>query len=804
MYRLILLISFLFAFQLFCQTQNNELSPYQFIPTPHQIELEKISDKSFYQKKDEWQKIIDTTWGKGLALSEKQNIFNTYVKALDKEFPLFSNLSFNWDSLKTHYYNQIDARTSRGRFAAIMSHLAYKLRDVHTYARDTDVLYNPLNPGIPILIVGSNDGNHFGAVLTVGQDSSIIVLKVVNNHPLNIEPGDIILGYEGVPWTDLVEELLDAELPIAGFWGGCKSAYYDAKLISAGMNWHLFESIDIKKQLTNEVISLSLSEMSSLPSDEVYPFSNEQLDIPNIPFPTHDGHKGSTVSYGILQNSNIGFIYLVAEKLNQSDYELQAAMNYLKETDGLIIDLRNNSGGSIHVTFNKAFNLLFNENINTFSSVSRCSPTSWELCFNGLINKFNITADDKYFYQKPIAVLVGPGCGSMGDIIVNRLLYHPNVRLFGKPTMGSPSFSRVVNEFDGWTIKYATSDMRSIKDPEFLLCQKEIPIDYPVWFNTTDVAKGYDTVLEEARKYISNVAHIYDVKLNTIYSNDDNRISAKIFNPNSHILSITAQIKNNSDIIDSLIWITEETQINEPINVSEFPKGIYKISIITKDTKDTRTHTLPNILKFTNTGPIKIENYITHFGNNGLIIKDMTLVNMAKQKTIPNVKVSLLSEDSSITNISRSLSFGNLIPEERRTVGTPIIVSIKEIRNYKFVAEISSDDNVFWYDTIYYKSPVYFVENKKLPVGYTLEPNYPDPFNPTTTIIYSIPKPSHVKIEVYDILGRIVKSLVNEQQEAGYHKTEFSSLNLSLGSGIYFYRLSSGRYSETKKMVLMK
>ncbi len=226
MYRLILLIPYIFAHQLFGQIQNNEPSPYLFIPTPHETELAQISEKSFYQKKDEWQNIIDTTWGEGLSLTGKQNIFNTYVKALDEEFPLFSNLSFNWDSLKTNYYNQINELTSRGRFAAIMSHLAYKLRDVHTYSRDTGVLYNPLNPGTPILIVGSNDGRHFGAVLTVGQDSSIIVLKVVNNHPLNLEPGDIILGYEGVPWTDLVEEFLDAELPIAGFWGGCKSAYY--------------------------------------------------------------------------------------------------------------------------------------------------------------------------------------------------------------------------------------------------------------------------------------------------------------------------------------------------------------------------------------------------------------------------------------------------------------------------------------------------------------------------------------------------------------------------------------------------
>ncbi len=94
--------------------------------------------------------------------------------------------------------------------------------------------------------------------------------------------------------------------------------------------------------------------------------------------------------------------------------------------------------------------------------------------------------------------------------------------------------------------------------------------------------------------------------------------------------------------------------------------------------------------------------------------------------------------------------------------------------------------------------------NETLPSDYSLEQNYPNPFNPTTTIIYSIPKQKHVTLKVFDILGRLVATLVNEQQEAGYHKAEFSSTDLNLGSGIYLYKLSSGRYSKTKKMILMK
>jgi hypothetical protein len=74
----------------------------------------------------------------------------------------------------------------------------------------------PLNPGTPILVDVSADGvflggvSHFGAGLTVLPDGSLLVYMVTPNHPLGLEPGDIVLGYEGVPWKNLVRELIAA------------------------------------------------------------------------------------------------------------------------------------------------------------------------------------------------------------------------------------------------------------------------------------------------------------------------------------------------------------------------------------------------------------------------------------------------------------------------------------------------------------------------------------------------------------------------------------------------------------------
>ena len=88
------------------------------------------------------------------------------------------------------------------------------------------------------------------------------------------------------------------------------------------------------------------------------------------------------------------------------------------------------------------------------------------------------------------------------------------------------------------------------------------------------------------------------------------------------------------------------------------------------------------------------------------------------------------------------------------------------------------------------------------PSNYSLEQNYPNPFNPSTTISYSLPKAGAVKLIVYDILGREVANLVNKEQNVGNYKVQFDASTLT--SGIYFYRLQSGGFVETKKLVLLR
>ncbi len=121
--------------------------------------------------------------------------------------------------------------------------------------------------------------------------------------------------------------------------------------------------------------------------------------------------------------------------------------------------------------------------------------------------------------------------------------------------------------------------------------------------------------------------------------------------------------------------------------------------------------------------------------------------------------------------------------------------------------------NNWWYYALDYEGAVELakqtlvvrIDNKlanPIPAMAFLEQNYPNPFNPTTTIKFRVPCSGFVSLKVYDVLGREVKTLVNDYREAGVHTVQFTGDNFA--SGVYFYRLHAGNFSETKKLVILK
>ena len=98
--------------------------------------------------------------------------------------------------------------------------------------------------------------------------------------------------------------------------------------------------------------------------------------------------------------------------------------------------------------------------------------------------------------------------------------------------------------------------------------------------------------------------------------------------------------------------------------------------------------------------------------------------------------------------------------------------------------------------------PTNVFNSMQAPKGYTLEQNYPNPFNPSTMIKYSLKKPGHVYLRIYNLNGQEIETIVDKYQAAGEHEITWQATGFS--SGVYFYKLQAGEFSETRKLILLK
>ncbi|MDP3582663.1 MAG: T9SS type A sorting domain-containing protein, partial [Ignavibacteria bacterium] len=114
------------------------------------------------------------------------------------------------------------------------------------------------------------------------------------------------------------------------------------------------------------------------------------------------------------------------------------------------------------------------------------------------------------------------------------------------------------------------------------------------------------------------------------------------------------------------------------------------------------------------------------------------------------------------------------------------------------------DHNLKWSDwsnVTMFNTPTSIAE-EAIPTEFKLGQNFPNPFNPVTEINYQLPSFSKVSLKVFDILGKEVTELVNQEQEAGSYRVKFDGSNLT--SGVYFYQLRADSFVGTKKLVLIK
>jgi hypothetical protein len=485
---------------------------------------------------EDWRAVIDSTWGVGLSTATKLLIFDLFWNDIDTKYPSFFNLNVNWDSLKSVYRPEIEAGVSRGRFAAIMSRMSSMLSDMHTHVADRPLATDSLKPGTPIFVVSgyqsmydremlSQEYCHFGASLSLLPDSSLLVYDAVPNHPLGLERGDIILGYDGFPWKMLYKELLAAELPFrySGTIGSNTRSMTHLLLTSAGENWHLFDTIDVIKYATMDTVHLATA---PLQGEKMKLYATSQMPIAGIPFPDID--HGHWVSWGVIDGTTIGYIY-VWNWTSNGDFpypttptgvDFRSAIQTLIEDygiSGLIIDSRYNTGGQFWECA-EGMKILFNEDQDIFEGDCRYrgddhySMTHYYGPTGG-ISKFAAT---QYLFDRPIAVLTSPFSISCGDFMPLQMRYHPMVRTFGLGTNGAFGTVGEVNLpgiSDDWIYVRAMSNFRLKDEPDKYLTHRDFPPDEEVWFDPDDVAKGDDTVVKRAVAWITSVSYAHDVKV---------------------------------------------------------------------------------------------------------------------------------------------------------------------------------------------------------------------------------------------------------------------------------------------------
>lgn len=789
--------------------------PLLFRPTNHDPNFTSFPKVSFYQSRNDWQAIIDSTWGPGLPLAAKVVIFDQFATALQNQFDGFLSLGMDqaaWDSLKIHYRSQIDSTTSRGGFSAIMNRLAKALRDAHTHAVDSSVVFTPLNPGVPLLMLsGYLTIEHFGAVLTALPDSSLLVLRAVANHPLGLQAGDIILGYEGVAWKVLLHELLDAGLPFIPNGIGAASAYSDFLLLGAGMNWHLFGTMDIIEYATGDTLHLPVAPMINLNIPPM--LNNEQVEIPGIPFP--DFFNGQIVSYGIINNTNVGYIYLFQEwPPTQADEQFAQAVNALKNTDGLIIDMRLNFGG--WAFFDEAFDILFNEFNFTVEDAYRISSTFFLLAPSNNAPVFEINPDPNTLYGHPIAVLLGPTCISMGDITAQRFHYHPTARFFGKPPGASMGDNSFISGISDWSIRYSISDMFHVSQPGNYLNRAEFPIDFPVWHNPDDAANGIDAVVEAALNWINSATYAYNVKPGSLFIRplqDTLTITANVSNPYNHNLSVAAIINTpDTVLVDSLPMFDDGNHGDSLAGDGLYgcflnpltAEDVFSISAGVTDLDSGHYHILTNASRFTTIGPVAVDSFaFNELIPNSLYTVSLYLRNDGSIATATNVTVEIETADTNVIDITHlPQSFGNIEPGQIEGSLVARIETQNNPNNINFSVYISSEERDFWSDSITVVLTGIADGEPNIPLEYALEQNYPNPFNPRTTIEFAIPKTGFVTLTIYDILGEKVATLISENLTAGSYKYQWETRGLV--SGVYFYRIEATDFVKSRKMLLIR
>jgi len=782
---------------------------------------------------NDWGEVIDSTWGVGQGATAQQQIFDTFWSLIDQQWSGFPNLSVSWDSIRTLYRPQIGPGLSRGRFFALMSRMTLELLEHHTYIYDNSVesVFGALNydansfhyrSGVPLIWFGTSWLDQLGAPVTPMPDSSGLVYRSDPKNPLGLEPGDLILGYEGVPWKVLYQKLMDYGVPLSRYWswglsttGSTAESRSHMALSAVGSNWGMFDTIDVVKYSTGDTLHLSTAPLATYTPSV---WATEQVPVAGVPMPQGNSTGAPAISWGVIQGTNIGYVY-AWDWSTASDPQLFTNaiydLRYNKKVQGLVIDFRMNSGGDGSYA-NGGLSQLFNFDPTAEMSFGERSSASNRLEFtltSASSMGFIPTASS---FDRPIAVLIGPACLSAGDYNAFRMRFHPMARSFGKPTNGAfvhqPGLMGTIS--GDWSYQIPQGCIYSNVPGEGYLVHKGVQPDEEVWLTREEVAHGKDDVVERALSWITSLAYAHDVAIVRSYSGhhlDSVLVKATLNNPLNHSAVLKAIITDTAGVVRDSVFLYNDglhgdghaadsiwgCRISIPAD-----KGLFGVSMQTDDLSQGSSRRLPGITGFATIGPLTLDSVAISPGLSQFALT-LYIRNNDSSMTVRGATVTLQCNDPWVTGIGAGAGLPDLPPGATKGTISSILINYDRSTTPAYLnlkAEMSIGRVTYWTDST--RSILTGIGRAPAsPAGYTLEQNYPNPFNPTTTIRYALPHRSQVFLEVHNTLGQMVAILARGEEESGFHEVNFDGSGLA--SGIYFYRLQAGTYQDTKKFVLL-
>ncbi|MBN1638144.1 MAG: carboxypeptidase regulatory-like domain-containing protein [Ignavibacteriales bacterium] len=358
---------------------------------------------------------------------------------------------------------------------------------------------------------------------------------------------------------------------------------------------------------------------------------------------------------------------------------------------------------------------------------------------------------------------------------------------------------------------------------------------------TTDVNGNFTLEVDQNDLPIIPVREVVvvaekDGYVKQFYNGTDAITEAKSFyiGGNSNTFSVGFSLRSTSGGLgNTLSGVIKDESSNNPI------KNAFVVAQNTGDKSLFYTYTNSSgqySLNALSNGNYKLlftaDGYIYEFYNNKLIGEEADLINVAGN--VENINAELVKiMNVDLNSLITGLTVNEQVPESgvfiyvKDNVGNPIYCTYSNGEgDFKIINLDKKEYEVitFTFDEKQSNSNIYFDPNQKTtllknidvqygvneldeefknsPTEFYLSQNYPNPFNPSTKISFNLPEASIVKLSVYNILGEQVALLKNAQMNAGVHTVDFNASHLS--SGIYFYRIETEKFSETKKMILLK